>query len=90
MLFNSFHFLIFFPIVTLIYFLIPYRIRWIWLLITSYYFYMCWNPKYAILMATSTLITYLSGILISNSKDKKKLWVALSFISNLGILFFFK
>lgn len=90
MLFNSFHFLIFFPIVTLIYFLIPYRIRWMWLLITSYYFYMCWNPKYAILIATSTLITYLSGILISNSKDKKKLWVALSFISNLGILFFFK
>lgn len=90
MLFNSFHFLIFFPIVTLIYFLIPYRIRWMWLLVTSYYFYMCWNPKYAILIVTSTLITYLSGILISNSKDKKKLWVALSFISNLGILFFFK
>lgn len=90
MLFNSFHFLIFFPIVTLIYFFIPYRVRWIWLLITSYYFYMCWNPKYAILIATSTLITYLSGILISKSKDKKKLWVALSFISNLGILFFFK
>lgn len=90
MLFNSFHFLIFFPIVTLIYFLIPYRVRWIWLLITSYYFYMCWNPKYAILIATSTLITYLSGIFISNSKDKKKLWVALSFISNLSILFFFK
>ena len=90
MLFNSFHFLIFFPIVTLIYFLIPYRARWIWLLITSYYFYMCWNSKYAILIATSTLITYLSGILISNSKDKKKLWVALSFISNLSILFFFK
>lgn len=90
MLFNSFHFLIFFPIVTLIYFLIPYKVRWIWLLITSYYFYMCWNPKYAILIATSTLITYLSGILISKSKDKKKLWVALSFISNLSILFFFK
>lgn len=90
MLFNSFHFLIFFPIVTLTYFIIPYKIRWMWLLITSYYFYMCWNPKYAILIATSTLITYLSGILISKSKNKKKLWVALSFISNLGILFFFK
>ena len=90
MLFNSFHFLMFFPLVTLIYFLIPFKARWIWLLGTSYYFYMCWNPKYAILMATSTIITYLSGLLISKSKDKKKLWVALSFISNLGILFFFK
>lgn len=90
MLFNSFHFLMFFPLVTLIYFLIPFKARWIWLLGASYYFYMCWNPKYAILMATSTIITYLSGLLISKSTDKKKLWVSLSFISNLGILFFFK
>lgn len=90
MLFNSFHFLMFFPLVTLIYFLIPFKARWVWLLGASYYFYMCWNPKYAILMATSTLITYLSGLLISKSTYKKKLWVALSFISNLGILFFFK
>lgn len=92
MLFNSIDFLIFFPIVTLVYFVIPHRIRYIWLLVASYYFYMCWNPKYALLMATSTLITWASGLLIgaSSSKKTKKLWVALSFISNLGILFFFK
>lgn len=69
MLFNSFHFLLFFPIVTLIYFIIPYRTKWIWLLIASYYFYMSCNPKYAILIFTSTLITYLSGILINNSNN---------------------
>ena len=101
MLFNSIEFLIFFPIVTLVYFLIPHRFRYLWLLFASYYFYMCWNPKYALLMATSTVITWASGILIdraNNKNDKteqqktkeKKLWVALSFILNLTILFFFK
>lgn len=60
---------------------------------------MCWNPKYAILIATSTLITYFSGILIEKSNtltnekkaiNSKKLWVFMSFASNLGILFLFK
>lgn len=64
MLFNSINFLIFFPFVTLIYFLIPHRVRYIWLLVASYYFYMAWNPVYALLMLTSTFITYLSGLLI--------------------------
>ena len=93
MLFNSIDFLIFFPIVVLIYYLLPHRIRYIWLLISSYYFYMCWNPRYALLMLTSTAITYASGLLISNAENRinlKKTWVAISFISNLSILFAFK
>ena len=69
MLFNSIDFLIFFPIVTLLYFLIPHRFRYIWLLIASYYFYMAWNPVYALLMLTSTFITYLSGILIDRANS---------------------
>lgn len=69
MLFNSIDFLIFFPIVTLIYFLIPHRVRYIWLLIASYYFYMAWNPVYALLMLTSTFITYISGILIDRANN---------------------
>ncbi|MDR0979396.1 MAG: MBOAT family protein [Lachnospiraceae bacterium] len=98
MLFNSIDFLIFFPIVALIYFIIPQKVKWIWLLVASYYFYMCWNPKYAVLMGTSTVITYLSGIFISKcdkyeekkAKRMKKICIALSFISNLAILVFFK
>lgn len=92
MLFNSFDFLVFFPIVVLLYFIIPKKVRYIWLLVSSYYFYMCWNAKYALLMATSTLITWISGLLLSKFKDirAKRATVALSFISNLGILFFFK
>lgn len=98
MVFNSVDFLIFFPIVLFVYFLIPRKVRYIWLLITSYYFYMSWNPKYAILIAVSTVITYASGVLMGRLKTgnqetvkKKKKWiVAISFITNIGILFFFK
>ena len=99
MLFNSLSFLVFFPIVTILYFILPHRFRWVWLLGASYYFYMSWNPKYALLMAASTIITYLSGILIERANRQenvkkrdaqRKLWVALSFSLNLSILFFFK
>ena len=101
MLFNSLKFLIFFPGVLLVYFVLPAKIRYLWLLAASYFFYMCWNAKYALLLLTSTAVTYLSGILLEQQKKKEaedgknrhiqKNWiVALSFIINLGILFFFK
>lgn len=100
MLFNSIDFLIFLPIVLVIYYIIPMKYKHIWLLISSYYFYMCWNAKYVLLIFVSTVITYLSGILIDKVEktwsdvDKlgkyKKLILALSFVSNLGILFYFK
>ena len=99
MLFNSIQFLLFFPLVCLVYFVIPQKIKWIWLLLASYYFYMCWNPKYALLMFASTLITWLSGFFIDRfnrvqppkkSRALKKLTVAVSFSANLAILFFFK
>ncbi len=90
MLFNSVSFLLFFPAVLLVNFALPHRARPLWLLAASYYFYMRWNPAYALLMLTSTAITYLSGLLIRRMRRRAKLWVALSFLSNLGILFFFK
>ena len=100
MLFNSLKFLVFFPAVVLLYFLLPKRVRNLWLLIASYVFYMGWNAKYVVLLFTSTLITYLSGLLLERIKGSRraegekttlKKWVvALSFLLNLGILFYFK
>ena len=92
MLFNSLDFLIFFPIVVLVYFVVPKKIRYIWLLAASYYFYMCWNVEYALLIGVSTLITYLSGLVLWKAEKiwLRKLIVAVSFISNLGILIFYK
>lgn len=75
MLFNSFHYLLFFPLVVTLYFLIPQKAKNLWLLAASYYFYMSWNPKYALLMALSTFLTYLSGLLIGRENailDRKQ------------------
>lgn len=92
MQFNSLDFLLFFPLVTLLYYVIPRRGRYLFLLAASYYFYMCWNARYAVLMLLSTAITYFSGLLIrrSASRNMKRLWVGLSFASNLAILCVFK
>ncbi len=90
--FNSVQFLIFFPIVVALYYLIPRKLKCVWLLLASYYFYMCWNIKYALLIAVSTLITYGAGLLLNGTANrrKRKLIVALSLVANLGILVFFK
>ncbi len=92
MAFNSFQFLVFFPVVVLLYYAIPKKIRPIWLVLASYYFYMSWNAKYAVLILASTVITYLSGLLLGKfEKSSTRKWiVAGSFVTNLGILFIFK
>lgn len=100
MLFNSLQFLIFFPVVTLVYFIIPKKINYLWLLIMSYYFYMCWNAKYALLMLFSTFVTYTCGLLLEGIKHTsweekqknsyKNLLVFLSFALNLLILGYYK
>lgn len=92
MLFNSWKFLLFFPVVTLIYFTLPYRRRYIWLLLASCFFYMCWNPGYITLIGASVVITYWAGFLMGGEENKarKKRWLILSLLLNLGILAFFK
>lgn len=97
MLFNSAQFLVFFPIVVLLYFVCPDKLKNYLLLIASYYFYMCWNAEYALLILTTTIITFGSGMVIEKAKEadnekrsKAKLAVAVSFILNIGILFYFK
>lgn len=84
----------FFPVVTLLYFLLPtLRSRNIFLLIASYYFYMQYKPEYGLLMLFSTVINYIAAIQMEKAKDnvrKKKLWMGISIIGTLGVLFFFK
>lgn len=92
MLFNSLQFAIFFIVVVSIYFSIPHRYRWILLLIASYYFYMCWNAKYIILIAFSTLVDYFAGLQMSRISEKRKRtkYLVMSLVTNLGLLFTFK
>ena len=90
MIFNSYAFLAFFPIVTLAYYRMPMRARRPWLLAASYYFYMCWNAQYALLIAASTLVTYLCALALGRMKAKagRRAVLALGLAINLGILCF--
>lgn len=92
MLFNSIEFLFFFPTVVIIYFIIPERYRWVFLTVSSYYFYMCWKAEYILLIIGSTLINFYSGILIekSVSQTSKRNVFLVNIIFNLGTLFAFK
>lgn len=92
MLFNSFSFLVFFPMVVFLYFVLPQRIKKIWLLIASYYFYMSWNAVYGLLILFSTIVTYGCGRWIEKGKTKgeKTTLFLTGLLLNFGILFFFK
>lgn len=92
MLFNTIDFIVFLPIVIILYYLLPHKFRWILLLLASYYFYMCWKIEYIFLIIFSTLIDYFCGIYIEKVKQKnlKTTLLIVSLTSNLGLLFFFK
>lgn len=92
MLFNSFEFAVFFPIVTILFFLIPHKFRWFLLLLSSCIFYMYFKPEYILILALIIVVDYVAAIKIDNEekKHRKKLWLTISLIANLGILFVFK
>jgi alginate O-acetyltransferase complex protein AlgI len=92
MLFNSPAFLIFFIVVTTLYFLLDFRIRWLLLLLASCYFYMFFRPVYILILFFTIVIDYAAGILIENadSKKQKKFWLITSILANCGVLVFFK
>ncbi len=92
MLFNSFAFAVFFPLVALAYFLLPYRWRWALLLAASYYFYMYWKVEYALLLVASTVVDFIASNGIAKAQDQvlRKRWLTLSILTNLGILVTFK
>ena len=99
MLFNSIDFLLFFPIVCLLYYIVPLKFKSLWLLVVSYVFYMSWNAEYAILLLLVTITTYVGGLLLEKSRisaqgnqkafgSKAILFFCIFF--NLAILFTFK
>ncbi|MDO4983719.1 MAG: MBOAT family O-acyltransferase [Eubacteriales bacterium] len=95
MQFNSFQFLVFFPVTLLIYFTVPKKLRYLWLLAASYYFYMSWSVKYSLLLLFSTTVTYGGSLLIhkygtTGEKRKAKLTLTAVLALNFGILVYFK
>lgn len=91
MLFNSLHFLIFLPIVVGLFYTLPHKFRWILIFTASCYFYMAFVPKFILILFFIILIDYFSAIAIElNVKNKKRIWLILSLLSNIFLLGFFK
>lgn len=92
MLFNSLQFILFFIFVTVAYFSLSWRGRWMLLLAASCYFYMVFKPVYILILFGTIVIDYYAGIWIEKTEDqrKRKLLLVISLISNIGILAFFK
>src|SRR5215475_13904096 len=91
MLFNSFQYWIFFMIVAVLFYSIPFRFGKILVLLASYVFYMWWDPRFIVLILTSTGVDYYLGILLETATGRrKKLLLVVSLVVNLGILGFFK
>ncbi len=91
MLFTSIEYLFFFVITVAIFFALPHRWRWIFLLAASYFFYMALDPRYGLLIGSSTLVVYATALKMEKASPRaKKLLAALSLVFNLSILFVLK
>jgi alginate O-acetyltransferase complex protein AlgI len=91
MLFNSFHFVLFFIIITTLYFVIPQKFRWPLLLASSCYFYMVFIPIYILILGFTIVVDYFVGIYLEDTKGKRKrIFLVASLFANIGVLAIFK
>lgn len=90
--FNTLTFLLFFPLITALYYLCPVKWRTAWLLAASWLFYMCWNYKYIFLLLFLTVLTFGAGLALSVCREKRKRkWLLAGCAAcGLGVLFVFK
>lgn len=91
MLFNSLDYLFFLPAVVLLYYLLPQRLRWILIFVSSCLFYMAFIPKYILVLFAIIGIDYSAAIWMEklHGKARKRL-LLISLFANVGILAFFK
>ncbi len=91
MLFNSLQFLFFFIVVSILYYQLRHRGR-IWLLlIASCYFYMAFKPIYILILFVTVIVDYYAAFLIDREEGpKRKMWLMLSLVANIGFLALFK
>ena len=92
MTFNSLEFLIFYPIVACLYFVLPRKLRAPMLLIASYYFYMCHKAELVVLILGTTVISYIAARVIERSERRsvKRLCLAITLVVCFGVLLFYK
>lgn len=91
MLFNTAEFLVFFIVVTMLFFLLPHKFRWFHLLIASCYFYASFVPIYILILFFTIIIDYFAGIFIERATGKSRGHILLiSIVANVSVLAFFK
>ena len=91
MVFNSLQFLVFFMVVSILYYQIQNQRGRTWLLLlSSCYFYMTFVPVYILILGFTIVIDYFAGLLIASASKYKKAWLTASIIANVGILVFYK
>lgn len=93
MLFNSIQFAVFFPLVTMAFFLLPQAYRWALLLGASCYFYMTFVPVYLLILAVTIVVDYLAAIWmvrVGGDSRKRRLILFASLACTVLILAFFK
>src|SRR5260370_25034284 len=92
MLFNTQEFFAFLAVVLIVFYVSPVPVRRIVLLAASYFFYMCWIPKFILLLIALTAIDYTAARWISSvgPQRSRKIALIVSLAANLGLLGFFK
>ena len=92
MLFNSFEFVLFFIVVTSLFYVLPHRIRWVLLLLASCFFYMFFKPEYILILLFTIIVDYYAGILLETTENprRKKQYLLMSLVANIGVLAVFK
>lgn len=91
MVFNSFNFIILFPLIFLLYYAIPakhQRARNLYLLVVSYLLYLQWKPVYALILLGVTVVTYCSALLVTKVKHPKPVLIAGVLLALFPLAFF--
>ena len=92
MTFNSWEFLLFYPIVALLYFVLPKKLKWPMLLVASYFFYMCYQTELVVLILGTTIISWVASNIIHKTGNVaiRRFWLTLTLVICFGVLFFYK
>jgi alginate O-acetyltransferase complex protein AlgI len=92
MLFNSIGYLFFLPVTVILYYSLPFRWRYVFLLGASYLFYLVWKVEFVLILMTATAVSYFTAIKMGREPDKKqrRIYLIISLFANLGMLFIFK
>jgi D-alanyl-lipoteichoic acid acyltransferase DltB (MBOAT superfamily) len=79
-------------VTTILYYALPHRFRWAFLLAISCYFYMVFRPIYILILAGTIVVDYVAGLFLESTTNprRKKIFLVASIIANVGVLAVFK